>query len=217
MLDSITGTLVAVEGGSALVECGPVVLEVLVPAGDLPRLARDEGRSVRFFVRVHLEAQGQGTSLVPRMLGFTTVEDRAFFELFTTVRGLGPRKALRALALPRGEIARAIVERDVALLKTLPEIGKRTAEQLVTTLADRVDRFVEVKPDRPAPGAAANGTGTAADPDALPAHARDALVVLVQLGEPRTEAARLIELALAADPSIDSAETVLEAALRQRS
>jgi Holliday junction DNA helicase RuvA len=141
---------------------------------------------------------------VPRLIGFATPEDRAFFELFTTVKGIGNRKALRALQLPFGTIAAAIAQRDLDLLKSLPEIGKRTAETIVAELHGKVDQFVELKP-MPADGVADSGKS---------ALVRDAVAVLTQLGEPKLIARQLVDRALAADPTLESAEVIVAAAFR---
>ena len=89
-----------------------------------------------------IEMQGQGTTAIPRLAGFTTAQDRRFYELFTTVKGIGNKRALRAMALESAQIAAAIADRDLALLQSLPEIGRRTAETIVATLSGKVDAFV---------------------------------------------------------------------------
>jgi Holliday junction DNA helicase RuvA len=201
MISRIEGRLVAVEGGRAHLECGAFTYEVLVPATDQQRLASAIGETVDFHTLHYLEGQGQGSSFVPRLIGFTSEADRAFFELFTTVKGLGNRKALRALALPFSAIAEAIAAEDVDVLKSLPEVGKRTAQTIVTELRDKVDRFIELKP---APASA---------PDAAKAAlVQDALAVLTQLGEPKLQARQLVERAIAADPEISTPGDLVAAA-----
>ena len=77
--------------------------------------------------------------------------------------------------MPFGTIAAAIAEKDIDLLKSLPEIGKRTAETIVAELHGKVDRFVELKP-LPADRweRSANGRVSLVN---------DAVAVLTQLGE----------------------------------
>lgn len=211
MISRIEGELVSVAQGRALLSCGQITYELLVPGFDEQRLAASAGRGERvsFHTLHYLEAQGPTGPFIPRLLGFASPEDRAFFELFTTVKGMGNRKAMRALQLPFAAVAAAIAEKDVDLLKSLPEIGKRTAETIVAELSGKVDRFVEVKPE----GAAA---GVAASPEDAARHAliRDATAVLVQLGEQKLYARQLIDRALAADRTLDSAEELVAAAFR---
>ena len=161
MISRLTGQLAAVDGERIVLEAGPAGFEILVPASDSERYGQEIGRSITVYTLLIIDSQNQGASLTPRLLGFRSETDRAFFELFVTCKGIGHRKALRAMSLPAGLIAGAISGRDVATLQTLPEIGKRTAETIIASLSGKVDRFVEagvVDPDQPS-----------AEPIAIPA------------------------------------------------
>jgi len=207
MINRIEGLLESItDDGRALLRCDHIVYELFVPGADQQRLAAMSGQNVQFHTLHYLENRDQGAAYIPRMIGFGSPEDRAFFELFTTVKGIGNRKALRALQLPFGTIAAAIAEKDVDLLKSLPEIGKRTAETIVAELHGKVDRFVELKP-LPVDKAGAIPSGRAA-------LINDAVAVLTQLGEQKLTARQLVERALAADPALDSAEVIVAAAFR---
>ena len=203
MISRIEGELIAVATGRVELRVGNVAYELLIPAFDTQRLGTMIGETVEFHTLHYLESQGQGSSFIPRLIGFSCKEDRSFFELFTTVKGLGNRKALRALELPFGDIANAIAEKDADLLKSLPEIGKRTAETIIAELAGKVDRFVEVKSTSDAP--LRNGQIEIA---------RDAVTVLVQLGETKLTAKHLVDRALAADPELATADQLVAAAFR---
>ena len=190
--------------GAALIRAGAIVYEVLVPAFDQMRLAASIGETVSLHTLHYLEGQGQGSSYWPRLIGFATPEERTFFELFTTVKGIGNRKALRALQLPVATVAEAIANRDVATLQSLPEIGKKTAESIVLELKDKANRFL--------------GTTILTEPkprnDAAGRLRADAVAVLVQLGEARPTALTLVDRALTADPTIASPDELVTAAFR---
>lgn len=205
MISRIEGELVGVDGSCARVQCGSLTYDVLVPACDSQRLHAQVGRPIAFDTLHYLEGQGQGASYTPRLIGFASAEQRAFFELFTTVKGLGNRRALRALQLPFGDVARAIAEKDSKMLVSLPEIGKRLAETIIAELSGKVDRFV----DEPVGGRAMDEP---AGPQA--AMLRDALAVMTMLGEPRHAARQLLDRALAADPDIESPDALVSAAYR---
>ena len=218
MITQLAGTLVALDDGAAHVQAAELTYEVLVPAADSMSLAASIGQPVRFHTLHYLEGQGQGSSFWPRLIGFRTAEDRAFFELFTTVKGIGNRKALRALQLPFAQVASAIADRDHALLQSLPEIGKRTAETICVELKGKVDPFVRalgapatVRTARPE---ARGGAATAES--RLMAAARDAVEVLVQLGHSKPAARDMIERVLAREdaPADATPETLVEHALR---
>jgi Holliday junction DNA helicase RuvA len=217
MITQLSGTLTAIDDGAAHVQCGELTYEVLVPAADAMALAARIGQPVRFHTLHYLEGQGQGSSFWPRLVGFQHASDRAFFELFTTVKGIGNRKALRALQLPFAQVAEAIAARDHALLQSLPEIGKRTAEAICVELRGRVDPFVR---GLGAPAGAAPGKPAARGPvtaeGKLLSAARDAVEVLAQLGHPKPAARDMVERVLAREdlPKDATPDAIVELALR---
>jgi Holliday junction DNA helicase RuvA len=204
MISRIEGELLSAGPGAVELRCGPVTYALLVPAADEARLGALVGQRVEFHALHYLESQGQGASFVPRLIGFGSVEERSFFELMTSVKGLGMRKALRALRVPFQRIARAIAAEDLEVLTSLPEIGRRTAQTMVAELHGKVDRFLEAKPAEAAPF----------DEPAPPEIVRDALAVLEQVGESRPQARLLIEQALAAEPDLASADDLIAAVYR---
>lgn len=194
MISKISGMLESVEGSVANVRVdGGFTYEVLVSGYTAARLGDGIGQPITLHTLNYIESQDQGTSFLPRLAGFLTVEDRRFFELFTTTKGIGKRKALRALALGTDQVAAAIADRDLALLQSLPEIGRRLAETVVATLHGKVDKYV-VAAYSGAPGSP-NGNGKSGKPVARTL-AKEALEVLLQLGENRTQAVTWIDEAL---------------------
>ena len=141
VIAAIEGELISVGGQSALIRSGAMTYEVLIPAADAPALAGVIGSNVNFVTLHYLESQGQGSSFWPRLIGFQSVSDRDFFELLTSVKGIGNRKALRALQRSFADIAAMIEQKDFAALQSLPEIGRKTAETIVVELKDKVARF----------------------------------------------------------------------------
>ncbi|MEC8321406.1 MAG: Holliday junction branch migration protein RuvA [Planctomycetota bacterium] len=211
MLERIRGELRGVGEQSAAVVVGPIDYEVLVPAGDAARLRLAVGEQVEFLLLHYLESQANGAVFRPRLVGFSSEADRAFFELLTSVKGIGYRKALRALAMPIATVARAVAEKDVDTLRALPEIGKRTAETIVLDLAEKVEQLmpgVLVEDAGGTDGTEAEGGG------GTTAAAREAVLVLVQLGESRLAAVELVDRACRADPELAESDALVAAALR---
>ena len=213
MIAKIHGTLEAVSQDRALVQLpgGGITLEVLLPAFTVARLHGASGETVELFTHTFLEGQAQGATLLPRIAGFTTLEDRQFYGLFITCKGIGHRRGLRAMSLATGQIAAAIEDRDLAILQSLPEIGKRTAETIVATLRGKAGPFVSA-------GAALAGRagpdGTPADAPPRGSLAREALNVLVQLGERRQDAAAWIDQALDQDDPPTDAQGIISEVYR---
>ncbi len=205
MIVRIEGEIVAVEAPCVHLRVGPMVYELFVPAFDLQSLHGRVGAEAAFDTFHYFEAQGQGTTLLPRLIGFSSPADRDFFELFTTVKGIGNRKALRAMALPTRTIAAAIASRDLDTLKTLPEIGRRTAETIVAELHEKMEPFLA--------GGPAASTSEVKDAGRS-GMAHDALAVLIRLGEPRHLAVQWIDRALTLEPEIADAQALVTAAFR---
>ncbi len=211
MLERLRGQLRSVGDHDAIVTVGPLDYEVLVPSGDAARLRLAVGESIEFVLLHYLESQANGAVFRPRLIGFTSETDRTFFELLTSVKGIGYRKALRALAMPIATVARAVAEKDVDTLRALPEIGKKTAETIVLDLHEKVaDLLPGLVSGLRDPDASDGGSS----PEAATSNAaRDAILVLVQLGESRVVAADLVERARRADPAITESDALVAAAL----
>lgn len=193
MICRISGTIASVDGNSVVVDQpqAGVARQVLLPAYLAERLADQVGRPATLHTQEYLEAHGQGTSFIPRLVGFAQAEDRRFFEIFTSVKGLGNRRALRAMTLPPREIAAMVAAKDAKGLQKLPEIGKRLAETVIAELTGKLDAFVD-------PGViveAKVGTGAGSRPQ-MTGPVGEAIEVLLTLGQTQAEAERAIERAL---------------------
>lgn len=210
MIDRLTGRLERVEGSEAIVvpPGGFVALSVLVPTYLADRLEGQVGRDVTLWTHLILESQNQGASFSPRLMGFGSGAERSFFMLFTTVKGVGPRKALKALAAEPGEIARAIAAHDTKALTQLPEIGKRLAETIVAELDGKVARFVGTDElDAALMEASRRAAG-----GSMGDEARRAQAALVALGETSADAESMVRRALALDPAPATSDELIRAA-----
>ncbi len=208
MIAALTGKLIRAADGHVQVECGPLVYELLVPAVDAPDLAAAVETTLTFHTIFYLAGDPARGGLEPTLIGFLRPDDKRFFELFTTVKGIGPKKALRALAVSVGEIASAIEGKDTRFLVGLPEVGKRTAEQIVAELAGKTRSFaaahlVDAK-GQPKPAARRD------------AAADDAVAALVSLGERRADAEVLLERVRLAHPEMKATDALLREMLQLR-
>ncbi len=245
MITRVEGMLESVDGSQVVVAVGDTAYEISVPSADVGVLFGRVGGRVTLHTLHYLESQGQGASFWPKLIGFQSAKDRAFFELVTTVKGIGVRRALRALTIPFPRIAEAIVMKDLALLTSLPEIGRKTAETMVLELRDKVDAYAAASRSavgggggaavgaggaggggvaRTAKGAkaaaaaaaAAAGVGIDAGGGLNAATVMDAVGVLVQLGESRSDARALIDKAIERDAALATADGLVAAALASK-
>jgi Holliday junction DNA helicase RuvA len=142
--------------------------------------------------------------MIPRLIGFVAAAERRFFELLTSVDGVGNRKALRALVQEPAAIARAIAGGDATWLTRLPEIGRKTAEKVILELKDKVQPFLT-------PGEIA-GLDAALAPAPADEASVAAVGALIALGEARPDAERMVRQALARRPGLKTPDEIVAAA-----
>ena len=210
MISALTGELRHVEEDRIHLQTGPILCELLIPASDASLLQAGIGESMTFHTILYFEGDAGGGNMEPRLLGFLRAEDKRFFQKFITVKGIGPKKALRALIYPAGEIAQAIESKDTRFLVGLPQIGKRMAEQIVAELAGKVAEFATgpVGGGAGRPGGLAVGGRSAVEEDAIAA--------LMALGERRVDAEHLLDRARQTNPNLKTPDAFLREMLRMR-
>src|SRR3954468_18711225 len=146
MISALTGKLKRVDGDRVFLEAGPMQFELLVPAADVTELQASLGETLTLHTIFTLTGDPSRGGLEPTLIAFLRPEDRQFFELFTTVKGIGAKTALKALTVPVGEIAAAIESKDAKFLTRLQGIGKRTAELIVAELSGKAAKFATYAP-----------------------------------------------------------------------
>ena len=199
MIAFVRGRLATKSADRVVVDTpGGVGYEVTVPLGVMEQLPAT-GAEVTLATELVVREDGWA------LYGFLDESGRRFFQRLTSVSGVGPKLAvalMSALGVERG--ARAVREKNIALLSSVSGIGKKTAERLALELGDKVDEFVD--------GAA---SGTAAPPLATGAGA--ALKALERLGYSTAEADRAVREALAGNGGGDlegETETLVRRALQ---
>ncbi len=195
MIAQVSGRLAAKQADRVMIETpGGVGYEIVVPLGVMERLPA-VGDTVS--LATELVVRDDGWSLY----GFHDEAGRRFFQRLTGVSGVGPKIAIAlmsALGVERG--ARAVKERNIALLASVSGIGKKTAERLALELADKLGEFEEVA--KASTTAREGGGATEA-----------ALHALEGLGYATAEADGALRQVLSADGGGD-AETLVRRALQ---
>jgi Holliday junction DNA helicase RuvA len=206
MIAALTGELRHVDERHLHLLCGPVLYELLFPAVDMQALQAAIGEQLTLHTIFYLGGDPTRGGLEPTLIGFLRPADKHFFEIFTTVKGIGPKKALRALSVSVGEIASAIEGKDSKFLIGLPEIGKRTAETIIAELSGKLKSFA----------AEALVEGKIARPARRNSIEEDAIAGLMALGERRPDAENLLERAKASNPDLNTTNALLREMLRLR-
>lgn len=78
------------------------------------------------------------------LFGFANRYELDFFNLITTVNGVGPKTAIGILSEQRvSDLQKAIVANDEKALMKAPGIGKKTAQRIILELKDKVSNGSE--------------------------------------------------------------------------
>ena len=197
MISRITGLLAAKDLDRVEVTtAGGVTYELAVPLSvfeTLPKL----GESVTLVT--HLVVREDEWQL----FGFTVPGERRLFRRLLGATGVGPSLALGMLSTLSAErLVRAIRDRDVATLQTVPRVGRKKAEQLILDLADKLDGVLGEPGDAPRAG----GAG-----------AEDAVRALVSLGYNSADADKAVRTVLDASGPMSNAAELIRAALAKLS
>ena len=204
MIVQIEGKLVSVDESTCWVQTGAVCYELMLPGYAVGRLSGQIGTTVTFCTMEYYEGTLGGGNLIPRIVGFLSKSERDFFNVYTSVKGMGIKKGLKSLAMPIERIAGAIESGDEKLLATLPGIGKKMAQMMIAELKGKLTAFAVRETIS---GKAAAGFST---------FQTEALEILIAWGEKRGEAMELIELACRRHPEIQTAETLVPLVYRMK-
>ncbi len=172
MISRVTGRLVSRELDRVeVLTAGGVAYELAIPLSVYEALPR-AGEEVTLVT--HLVVKEDGWQL----FGFTNAFERRVFQHVLAAKGVGPALALALLSsLSPERLVRALREKDIATLQSVPRVGRKKAEQLILDVADKLDDV-----------AAGAGTG----PKAEGAGAEDAIRALISLGYGRPDAERAV-------------------------
>jgi holliday junction DNA helicase RuvA len=132
VIAQLRGLLVAKDPGQIVVDVNGVGYQVFVPLSTFYQLPEIQ-QEVRLRVYTHVREDAI------QLYGFHALEERMTFELLTGVSGIGPRLAANILSgIAVEELIPAVLEGDIARLKAIPGVGRKTAERIILELKDKV-------------------------------------------------------------------------------
>ena len=178
MISQVAGTLVTRDVERVeITTSGGVTYEIAIPLGTFEALP-PKGDAVTLFT--HLVVRDDEWSLY----GFGSARERTVFRRLLAATGVGPSLALGMLSrFDADRLVRAIREKDVETLQSVPRVGRKKAQQLVLDLADKLDDL-------------SGESGPGAPPSA--AGADHAVRALVSLGVAQPDADKAVREAIAA-------------------
>ena len=173
---------------------GGVGYELAIPIGVYEALPKP-GEQVTLHTQLIVKEDGW------QLYGFASAYERSVFQRVLNAKGVGPALALALLSsLTAERLVRAIREKDLATLQTVPRVGRKKAEQMILDLADKLD---DVLSDGGAPaGPRPEGVGV-----------DDAIRALVSLGYASVDAERAVRAAVDGGPKGMTAPALIKLAL----
>jgi holliday junction DNA helicase RuvA len=197
VIDHLVGILHARTPGSALLQCGPVRMELRIPLSTF-RALPEPGAPVSLWT--HLVWKDDG----PSLYGFVGRAERDLFRMLLEVQGVGPSGALSLLGhLAPEELVREIRARSVEGLTRVPRIGQKTAGRILVDLGPKVDKM-ELATSATEPGAVPAGSPLA----------DDAVGALTALGYGAKDAKKAVDAVLAEDAGLALGECIRRALQR---
>ena len=193
MIGQVVGKLIATELDSlTIMTTGGVGYELTIPLNVYEKLPH-AGETVTLYTSLVVKEDSW------QLFGFATVFEKRLFEKLLTANGVGPSLAIGLLsALSGTRLIKAIREKDIPTLQSVPRVGRKKAERLILDLGDKLDGLGE-----------ATGTGVAP----ATAAADDAMRALVSLGYSTADAERGVRAALDSGVGAKSAAELIRAAL----
>lgn len=183
MIRKITGVLSDLPDECAVLEVPPFEYEVLVPEFTRRQIQMKLGEKITLHTIQYIDGNIQkGGRMSPRLIGFNSMAEKQFFEVFCSVGGLGVKKALKAIVRPVPDVARTIEQQDVKGLTTLPGIGPKMAEKIVAELRRKMARFALLIP-------AAEGDASAVSTSIT----EEVYQILVSFGHSDIEARKMVD------------------------
>lgn len=180
MIASLQGKLESMGSNWAVINVTGIGFQVFMPTSTLSTLG-SLGREVHLHTNLVLREDSV------TLYGFASAEELSLFQTLLSVSGVGPKLALAMLsAMSVEQATMAIATGSVELLRTVPGIGKKTAERLILELKDKI------------------GAGLITTMTPLAQENADVLAALTSLGYSVSEASRAVaSLPSASDLSLE--------------
>lgn len=203
MIGRLHGTVVEVEEGHCLIDCGGVGYVVSCGARTLGRLPPPGDEATLYVEQQWSQEQG------PRLYGFLGRDERRAFTILIAIQGVGPKAALSVLdVLTPGELAGAAAREDKAAVARANGVGPKLAVRIITELKGKPLGDVSFTPSAP-------GVHVEAATPPAPSLAGEAVSALLGLGVAEVNARRAVDQALIRLGEDAELSAVIRAALQE--
>jgi len=128
-------------GAQIILDVHGVGYAVSVPLSLIHELSQDQNQfedhqETKLYIHTHVREDAF------TLYGFIRPLEKELFELLISVSGIGPKVAIGILSnLKPQELVKALIEKDIPVLKSLPGIGQKTANRLALELTEKVHKL----------------------------------------------------------------------------
>lgn len=191
MIVSMNGNMIGKETGWVIVEVGGIGFHVSIPLSTYYKLP-STGETVSLMTEMIVREDSIS------LFGFLSTEEKRMFQLLLSVTKIGPRLALNILSgISARDLASAIQEENILVIKAVPGVGLKTAERIILELKAKVHSE-----------AVFSVSGMPSLTGSRKAVVDDVLAALISLGYRRPEAERAVRKAVSEDGSAEMEQLV---------
>lgn len=190
----LLGELALREINMCVIDCGGVGYQLTISLITSESLSTKMGQKVKLYT--HLAVREDGVEL----FGFGTDDERAAFNLLTSVSGVGPKAAMNILSIMSPDkLAMAICTDDAKSIAKAQNVGAKTAARIILELKDKVAKEAIYST-----GSTTLGSAGAA-PHITGGNVADACEALMALGYDKNT---VLALTKGIDPTLPSGEII---------
>jgi Holliday junction DNA helicase RuvA len=192
MIGKLKGQVESIYDDHVIIDTNGVGYLVFCSAKTLHNLRRGE------FCELLIETHVREDHI--HLYGFVGQEEKTTFSILQSVKGVGTRMALAILShLTPNEIAFALSAEDKIIFNSVPGVGKKLAERIITELKDKFTSISGVVAMKPAQNANISNNSSTAN---------DAIAALVNLGVNKADAQNRITSILNNSPDMKINELI---------
>lgn len=138
MIAQLRGSVASVDSDRVVVDCNGVGYEVFCHLRTIAALHQN-GSKHEITLHIHTAVSDDAI----RLYGFLSPVELRFYRLLLGVERIGPKAALGILGRSEmSQMVKAIKGGDVALVATVPGVGRKTAERVILELRDKLSDFI---------------------------------------------------------------------------
>lgn len=136
MIAYLSGKLLEKTATSVIIDVGGVGYEVIVPLTTSHEIG-EIGSLVSLRIYTHVREDSL------QLYGFLNEKDRNLFLKLISVQGISTKSGISILSsMSTEDVVKAILNKDISKLMTIPGVGKKTAERIMVELHDKLQDFV---------------------------------------------------------------------------